>query len=110
MTAQCPQFRCPATQCHGAAVRIQEALVRVAGRAHGVRRQRQVAGGQSFVGLKISGVLLSRLSKACKGFFESFASAALPEMPALSDEIFGSGHIQPIAHLRAMDDPEAKFL
>src|SRR5207245_6170224 len=99
MSAIIPQIPRQATQCHSTAVSIQENFIHLARRPHPVGSEHQVGDSESLLRPKIRSIFQNSLSKACGRFFETFAGAAAPEVPAFPDEVFRLRHFQAVAQL-----------
>ncbi len=86
-------------QLHGAPVGLLESAIHLARHAHSIRAQQQIAQRNAFERTEIRGILDGGLLEAVQRFFESFARAAAPEVPALLHQVVGMGHIQTVAQL-----------
>src|SRR5580700_601987 len=80
------------------------------GRTHAIRAQQQVANRHSFERPEVAGVLFSGLFETRQGLFESLARSALPEMPALLDEILTPRHLQAVTQFGPAANPGPVFL
>src|SRR5262245_33967349 len=75
-----------------------------------VRAEHQIRGREAFIDSEIGTIFKSSGLKAGNRFFESLFGAAIPEMPSLSDQIFGFRNIQSITDFGPMRDPRTEFL
>src|SRR5215467_11428557 len=77
----------------------------LSGRTQTVGTEHEVTCGESFVHAEIGAVCDGGRLEAGERFFETFLSAAIPEVPSLSYQIFGFWNVDTETDLRTMGDP-----
>ncbi len=106
----CPvaaQFRTQSAQRDGALVRFEELGIHLGRRPHAEDRQHQVARGQTVVGAEVAGAVRRRVFEATDRQLRALARPAIPEVPALSDQLLRGGQLQAVARLGPVGDPAA---
>ena len=91
----------------GPVVRLQELGIHLGRRPHAEDRQHQVARGQPVVGAEVAGAIGRRVLEAADRQLRALARPAIPEVPALSDQLLRCGQFQAVARLGPVRDPAA---
>src|SRR6266853_2772929 len=91
-------------------MRFEERGVHLARPPHGEGSEHQVAAGNPFECPEIRAAGLRDLLEAAQGLIKPFPGVALPVVPAVPDQIFRLGHIEPIAEFGMIADPPPVFL
>src|SRR5438046_4615960 len=106
MRAVRPQFRRETRERDSLRICRKKPPVHLAWLLHPVGCEQQVRNAQTFIRPEVGSIFNGCLFKTCCSFFETFASAAAPEVLAPLDKIVRLGNFQPVAEFWPVNDPE----